>query len=423
LYAESDLPAATVTGYVSPPEQSRPNRGQQAFFVNGRPIVSRLLAHALDQTFRPLIPDGRFAAAALFLEVPSEDVDVNVHPSKTEVRFRSEREVHSAISRAVRSALLLTPSVSRPETEETPPSPSVGLLRPLSAERPTVPVQQFLPESLMRGVPPSEEAWEDPFAAPAQSSTMPLEREAGGERPELDVEPTPPIETAPTAPLPEDTGAQPLLDAPPPNFAANRAVVEMLSRTRLLGQVMNTFLVGEGPDGIVLIDQHVAHERILYDRLVRTREGRAKMEIQRLLIPLTITLSGREAAALETRLSELEAFGFDIESYSGGTFLVRALPADLSHRNPEAILRDLAADLNEEWGSQRTVMEKAIDAVLASASCHGAIKANMPLGPAEMKRLVDDLMRTDDPFHCPHGRPIIVKITAAELFKWFKRTG
>jgi DNA mismatch repair ATPase MutL len=313
-----------------------------------------------------------------------------------------------------------TPSVSRPESDNEAPAP-VGLLRPLSQERPAVSLQQFLPDSLLRGSPRREDT-DDPFSVPeTRSTTVPSDEREASQEP---LEPAiPQAETNVNSATEATEGTQPLLDTPPPDAHPNRSVVELLSGMRLLGQVMNTFLVGEGQDGIVLIDQHVAHERILYDRLVRAREGRGKMEIQRLLIPLTITLSGREAAALETRLSELEAFGFDIEPFGGDTFLVRALPADLSHRNPDAILRDLAADLNDEWGPQRTVMEKAIDAVLASASCHGAIKANMPLGPAEMRRLIDDLMRTDDPFHCPHGRPIIVRITAAELFKWFKRTG
>jgi DNA mismatch repair protein MutL len=192
---------------------------------------------------------------------------------------------------------------------------------------------------------------------------------------------------------------------------------------RLLGQVMNTFLVGEGRDGIVLIDQHVAHERILYDRLLRARSGQRSPEVQRLLLPLTVTLSGREAAALETRLPELEKMGFEVEPFGGDAFIVRALPVGLSHKDPEVLLRDLAAELLDEWGPGKSVMEKAVDAVIASASCHGAIKAHMPLGPTEMRQLVEDLIHTDDPYHCPHGRPVVVRITSAELFKWFKRTG
>ncbi len=454
LPAASATPYAAVTGFVSPPEQSRPNRGQQAFFVNRRPIVSRLLAHALDNAFRPLIPQGRFAAAALFLDLSPEEIDVNVSPSKTEVRFRHEREVHSAVSQAVRAALMSVPAMSRPVEEEDAPLPA-ALLRPPGASRfEGGSPDRYMPESLLRRTDPSPASWHGVEAegySPAEASA-PSNRTAAAP----DEAPTSP-DDAPTSPddasLPpprapamaddpfdaaieaEGASQEEIASADSTSGEAHdlnstgemsfpaQPVAEMLGGMRLLGQVMNTFLVGEGRDGIILIDQHVAHERILYDRLLRARDGRQAMNVQRLLLPLTVTLSPREAATLDARLPELRRLGFEVEPFGGETFILRAYPAELGHRNPERILRDLAADLTEEWGAGKSVMERAVDAVIASASCHGAIKANMPLGPVEMRRLIEDLIHSDDPFRCPHGRPILVRITGAELMKWFKRTG
>jgi DNA mismatch repair protein MutL len=436
--------AGSITGYVSPAEASRPNRSQQAFFVNRRPIASRLLGHALDNAFRPLIPEGRFAAGALFLEIPPEDVDVNVHPSKTEVRFRSEREVHSLVSQAVKAAIMHVPDAPRKSGLDAG-TPS-GLMRPLTRGRPAdQSPDRFLPSTLRRDIPPPPDNEDDPFALPSER----ISPQGNVVSPALPVTPTPetmepddPFETPPPPsrdrwiPLPKnrDSGASGtgldtsnlegagLVGRVSPSTNLQPPLRELLAGMKILGQVMNTFLIGEGQDGILLIDQHVAHERILYDRLLRARDGRRQLEVQRLLIPLTVTLSGREAAALEIQIPQLRELGFEIEPFGGETYIVRAVPADLSHRDPEAILRDLVDDLTEEWGPNRSVMERAVDAVLASAACHGAIKAHMPLGMAEMQRLVEDLMNTDDPYYCPHGRPVILRITGAELLKWFKRT-
>lgn len=445
LSAASATPAASVTGFVSPPEHSRPNRGQQAFFVNGRPIASRLLAHALDHTFRPLIPEGRFAAGAIFLMVPPEDVDVNVHPSKTEVRFRNDRDIHSAISRAVRAALMQVPEITRSGNSEIGKLGNMGgeaegpagLIRPDLQQRLNLSPDRFLPDSLVKRSGPVAPVWQgvDPFEeeprppgayyAPSPYPAPPREPEEGETAPSESPDALPSVSPEPP-PSPEadlTPEAFPTPDTQHPIPDTRPPITDLLGGMRLLGQVMNTFLVGEGREGILLIDQHVAHERILYDRLLRARNGQRAPEVQRLLLPLTVTLSGREAAALETRLPELERLGFEVEPFGGETFIVRALPVGLSHKAPETLLRDLAAELTDEPGGNQSVMERAVDAVIASASCHGAIKANMPLGPTEMRQLVEDLMNTDDPYHCPHGRPIVVRITQAELFKWFKRSG
>ncbi|MBW3623686.1 MAG: DNA mismatch repair endonuclease MutL [Armatimonadetes bacterium] len=456
LEAASESPAVNVSGFVSPPEHSRPNRGHQAFFVNGRPIVSRLLSHALDHTFRPLIPDGRFPAGAIFLAVPPEDVDVNVHPSKTEVRFRNEREIHSAITRAVRAALMQVPEITRTDTGTGDRGSGIGnsgleaegtagLIRPDLQQRLNLSPDRFLPDTLLKrtglvapvwqGIEPEEEEPRPPgsYYAPSPYAAPPHEPSDG----EAEVPPAPspgsespspsaddPFATTEAAPDPTPNAQHPTPNTQRSTLNAQSSTLpDLLSGMRLLGQVMNTFLVGEGRDGLLLIDQHVAHERILYDRLMRARNGQRAPEVQRLLLPITVTLSGQEAAALETRLPELEKLGFEVEPFGGDTFIVRALPVGLSHKNPETILRDLAAELREEWGPGRSVMEKAVDAVIASASCHGAIKANMPLSPTEMQRLVEDLMNSDDPYRCPHGRPTVMQITKGELYKWFKRTG
>ncbi|MGC8834677.1 MAG: DNA mismatch repair endonuclease MutL, partial [Armatimonadota bacterium] len=365
LYETQDV---KVTGFAASPEVSRPNRAYEAFFVNRRPISSRLLSHALEEAYRTLIPDGRYPVAAVFLEMDPELVDVNVHPTKAEVRFKYERDVHQAVVQAVRLALLGGRQSQR-----------VGL-RPSRTVRNGggVGAAQFLPSSI--------------------------------------------------APRPQGLPQVPVL----PNIRLGISVDEVRppasegefdaedTSWRLIGQIAGTFIVGEAPDGMVIIDQHVAHERVIYDRLKRgITDG--SLEVQRLLLPVTVTLGPQEAAAVSAHLEEINRAGFEVEPFGGGTFLLRAVPAVTASSSPEAILSDLASEMAALDGTGTAAKEGVLDAVITTAACKGAVKAGQALSPAEMRKLVQDLLDSENPLTCPHGRPIIVKISHQELLKWFKR--
>jgi len=358
-----ETPGLRVTGFAAPPEVSRPNRSHEAFFVNRRPITSRLLSHAVEEAYRSLLPDGRYPVAAVFLEMNPEAVDVNVHPTKAEVRFRAERDVHEAVVQAVRRALL-----GGHAGAGVGPRPQSGTVRNGAAS-----AARFLPSGI-----------------PARPSGLPQTPMVPGIRLGVTVD-----EVRPSS----DAGAQ---------------------GWRLIGQIANTFIVGETPDGIVILDQHVAHERVIYDRLRKGMEL-GGLEVQRLLLPVTVTLGAREAQMLSEHLDELRNVGFEVEPFGGGTFLVRAVPAVAASASPEAMLSELAGELTALDGAGRASREGVLDAVITAASCKGAVKAGQPLSPAEMRKLVQDLLDTENPFTCPHGRPVVVNITHEELLKRFKR--
>lgn len=358
---EFETPAVRVTGFAAPPEISRPNRSHEAFFVNRRPITSRLLSHAVEEAYRSLLPDGRYPVAAIFIEMSPEAVDVNVHPTKAEVRFRAEREVHQAVAQAVRRALLGGYAGASLQPPRRMVHNGAG-----GAAR-------FLPS----GIPP-------------RASGLPQTPMVPGIRLGVTVD-----------------------EVRPASDASAEA-------WRLIGQIANTFIVGETPDGMVILDQHVAHERVIYDRLRKGMEM-GGLEVQRLLLPATVTLGAREAQALFEHLDELRNVGFEVEPFGGGTFLVRAVPAVAASASPEAMLAELASDLAALDGAGRASREGVLDAVITAAACKGAVKAGQPLSPAEMRKLVQDLLDTENPFTCPHGRPIVVNITHEELLKRFKR--
>ncbi|MGQ9524077.1 MAG: DNA mismatch repair endonuclease MutL [Armatimonadota bacterium] len=366
-----EAPGLRVTGFAAPPEVSRPNRSHEAFFVNRRPIVSRLLSHAVEEAYRSLLPDGRYPVAAIFIEMSPGAVDVNVHPTKAEVRFRAERDVHQAVAQAVRRALLsgrADVGVSlQPQTGMSGQAAG-GTVRNGGGS-----AAQFLPSGI-----------------PARPSSVPQSATIPGIRLGVTVE-----EVRPSS--------------------AGEA-----QAWRLIGQIANTFIVGETSEGIVILDQHAAHERVIYEHL---RRGMAEggLEVQRLLLPTTVTLGAREAQILSEHLDELRHVGFEVEPFGGGTFLVRAVPAVAASASPETILAELASELTAMDGVVRASRESVLDAVITAAACKGAVKAGESLSPAEMRKLVQDFLDTESRYTCPHGRPVVVNITHGELLKRFKR--
>ena len=348
---------ARVTGYVSPPHFTKPNRSLYWTFVNGRPVRSKTLTAALDTAFRSLTPDRRFPLACLDVRIDPAKVDVNVSPTKSEVRFHQDGAVFDALRRAVKSALL--------EHGMVPDAEAVAV------------ADQALREA--RG---------DVSAAAVQ------------------------LAMAAQAPLTPPQGAPPTLEA------ESRAMPDMLNGLRVLGQAADTFIIAENEAALLIIDQHVAHERVLYEQL-RAARGSAPVEVQRLLAPETLHVPRRTAELLAEKLDELSAVGFQLERFGGDSFVVRAVPAAVRGRGAMDLLRDLAEELAD--GTAQGCLVPARDEIYILCACKMAVKAGDRLGTAEMEKLIRDLAETENPYLCPHGRPITLVMPKSDLMRKFRR--
>ena len=343
---------ARVTGYVSPPHFTKPNRNLYWTFVNGRPVRSKTLTAAIDTAFRSLTPDRRFPLACLDVRIDPAKVDVNVSPTKSEVRFHQDGAVFDALRRAVKSALL--------EGGMVPDAEAVAV------------ADQALREA--RG---------DVSAAAVQLAM--LAHQPGG---------------------------------PPTLEAESRAMPDLLKGLRVLGQASDMFIIAENDAGLLIIDQHVAHERVLYEQL-RAARGAAPIEVQRLIAPETLHVPRRTAELLAEKLDELREVGFELERFGGDSFVVRAVPAAVRGRSAMELLRDLAEELAD--GTAQGCLVPARDEIYILCACKMAVKAGDKLGTAEMEKLIRDLAETENPYLCPHGRPITLVMPKSDLMRKFKR--
>jgi DNA mismatch repair protein MutL len=380
-----ETPVMSVEGFVSNPQLTKINRRSQVFFVNGRPIKSRTITHALDQAYRGLLQPGRYAVAVLFINLVHELVDVNVHPTKTEVKFSNENEIHSAVHRAVNDALMegaAAPTIysAVPDLKQRPSEPQYyqrDLIKP--SETDLTAFKQALSERREAAI--SESTNEDPFVWP-KGEGVPVEE----------------------SPIPEA------------DLDAGRTVA--LRGIKVIGQARNLYILAQCDDGVLIIDQHVAHERVLFDRMMKSREEYG-IAIQGLVVPITLSLSAKESAIITQRLEELRKAGYELEPFGQNTFVMRGAPANVKLEEAESTLRDMIAELVDQSISKHLLVRP--DQVLITASCKMAIKAGEPLSMQEMEHLVDDLMKTDNPFVCPHGRPIIISLSNWELDRKFHR--
>ncbi len=360
-----DLPPVRVTGFVSAPALNRANRAHIWLFVNGRPIQDISLTHAVAQAYHTLLPKGRYPVAVLLIEMPPEMVDVNVHPAKAEVRFRNADAVFSALQRAVRSAVL-----------------------------DQAPVVSVTPGAFAGPQPWAEAGGPGPRRAlPFTETQMPIGLPLA----------EPGRRTDPTADLPA-----------PAESGARRRTLPML---RVIGQVGASYIVAEGPVGLYLIDQHAAHERILFEQFMAERAAKGAVA-QQALEGVTVELSRGSAALVAENLDALASIGFGLEPFGGTTYLIRAVPDLLASQDPAEALRLIVADL--EAGAkpgQATVEER-----MAARACKtAAIKAGQVLSLGEMQALIRHLEFCANPRTCPHGRPTMIHITAEQLAKEFGR--
>jgi DNA mismatch repair protein MutL len=394
-----EAPGLNVTGFIATPDISRPGRSHELFFVNRRPIKSRLLGHALEEAYRALTPESRYPVAAVFVEISPELVDVNVHPTKTEVKFTRDGEVHHAVSQAVKGALLAygivptaRPSVPVPGVPESSGQTHFVLSRASERHSLTEAEREAIP-SILAAFAPIETV--SPFAVSSLTVPNTTEIEEAG---------------AEVSPLP-DAGAF-VERARPKPFA------EQLREFRVLGQARNTYIVALTPDGIAVVDQHVAHERVLYERLTIQRFSNG-IPSQRLVVPVTLNLSRREALLLAEQCESFNAAGWEIAPFGGESFVVRAVPAMLANKPYESVLRDMIDELVNQTVARRLLVQR--DHVTITNACKMAVKAGDPLNLPEMEGLLEQLAETENPYLCPHGRPIVVTISFHELDKQFKR--
>jgi DNA mismatch repair protein MutL len=395
-----ESPGLRVSGYIATPDLSRPGRSHELFFVNRRPIKSRLLGHALEEAFRALTPDSRYPIAALFVEISPDLVDVNVHPTKTEVKFTRDGEVHHAASQAIKSALLAygivpTVGVGRSAlgvggqvTNGAPPKQETLDMRPAARG------SEAAHAAALAAFAPVIEAAVDAFAQTAPAFASQAERREEGR--EKSADPTPEPEERPRP----------------------RPFAEQLREFQVLGQARNTYIIALTPEGIAVVDQHVAHERVLYERLTVKRFSNG-IPVQRLAVPLTLRLSRREALLLAEHCDSFATAGWEIAPFGGESFVVRAIPAVLASKPYEQVLRDMVDELVNQTLSRRLLVQQ--DHVTITNACKMAVKAGDPLTIAEMEGLLEQLAETENPYLCPHGRPIVVTISFHELDKQFKR--
>ena len=371
--AEVDVEVAGihVTGFVSPPHVTKPTRAYQYLCVNGRPVRTRTLTAAIDQAYRDLTPERRHPVLAINLEIDPARIDVNVSPTKSEVKFQHEGAAFEAIRTAVRGALM-----------EHGMMPSFGAVAAANS-------------ALEAAAPPAALVWPE---APVLTGLQPSPYEP----------PAPPIESF------AEPGATQLA---PTN--ERFPFGDLVDGLRVIGQAMLTFIIAETRRGLIIMDQHVAHERILYEYLCGIR-GASSIEAQPLLVPQTLTLDRRAAVLLRERMDEITRLGFQLEPFGGESYVLRSAPAALRGKDPVKVLHDLVDELVESTVTRRLVPTR--EQIWITTSCKLAVKAGDPLSHAEMERLIVDLASTENPYLCPHGRPITATLDSGALMRLFKRT-
>jgi DNA mismatch repair protein MutL len=410
-HATRDPGHLRVHGFISKPEIQKLNRNSIYTFVNGRLIRDRLIQHALIDAYRNIIPPTVFPVVLLFLEMPNEEVDVNVHPSKTEVRFRQQTVVHDFLRDSVRAALMKARPVPQFVTEirahaTASPSltPGAKTAEPVSAER--VLLGQTAPADFAFQLPPQpviNERLHFAEAIPIEgNAAIPVARfprqTFGGAIPEARAEGcAPPI---------ADQISEVINDAP------------SLLSLKPLGQLRESFILAVNHDGLWIIDQHVAHERVLFEKVLRQR-AQQHVESQRLLMPIVIELTPGQQAVFAEISDELQQNGFEAEPFGTRSIAIKIAPAGVEASDVEKMLHELLDQFARE--DQALNLEQIRGRIAASIACHAAIKVNMPLEQNKMEWLIAELAKTQCPMSCPHGRPVVLRYSMKDIQRAFKR--
>jgi DNA mismatch repair protein MutL len=415
-YTPPDPGFLRVSGFVSRPALQKLNRNSIYIFVNQRLIRDRLILHAIVEAYRNIIPPTSFPVILAFIEMPPHEVDVNVHPAKTEVRFRQQSLVHDFVRESIRMTLMKTrPAASfLAALSDTPRASSSLILE-------TAPEESPLPDS----DPPPQSADAAPFTPDPFRLAPPQPRP---EEVPLPFAPAASIE-APTVILRSEATKDPVVAFPASNGHACAAPafpdhgepapsLHSLASLKPLGQLRESFILATNDEGLWIVDQHVAHERVLFEKILRERQTE-RVERQRLLMPMLIDLLPAQMVVFSTLAEELERNGCEAELFGPHTIAIKAAPSGL---NGAALERMILEVLEQPAASaQSDNLESARTRIAASIACHAAIKVNMPLDPARMEWLLAALAQTDHPTSCPHGRPIALRYSWKEIQRAFQR--
>ncbi|MGB9447796.1 MAG: DNA mismatch repair endonuclease MutL [Candidatus Acidiferrum sp.] len=423
MEASEEKATLTVTGFTSRPAVQRLNRNGIYVFVNRRLVRDRLILHAIHEAYRNILPPNAFPATLLFLEMPYDEVDVNVHPAKIEVRFRRSQFVHDFTRDAIRQALMSTRPIASFAAAATsgniaanpaPPPASFDSGYPQPANRDSGVPRAVIPEMEEIGV--GSGVGSD-YAAPSE-----LE-----------------LASAPLQPVPQrfpfepaggfSPGAMPGGATREPNWAENFSRAgsdapatlprpDQIADLKPLGQVSASFIIAVNSEGLWIVDQHVAHERVLFEQHLEARRA-GKLEGQRLLMPMVIELTPRQLVTYEKIATELGANGFEVELMGPKSVAIQAVPAGIAANDAEHLLMEILDGLDRENAaiSIDTLQSK----IAASTACHAAIKVNMPLDQTKMEWLLAALAKTDCPMSCPHGRPVVLRYSLKEIERAFHR--
>ena len=422
IRVESKWDNCTVTGFVSKPTDARPSRSLQTFFVNDRPVKSRLLIAAVEEAYRNQIMVGKFPACVLHVKLSPGAVDVNVHPAKTEVKFLSEKAVFDCVHYGVLGALNKTPD--RPQMQFKPaPQPGPVSQAPASQPKPevthkqqnffrTMTAQEY--KAFAGAIQDAPQPKPEAAAATVQSLHMPL-------RQPVTPPPLPEATAVAPAPIPE-TVPEPILPPAPvtpevPEEPEQTALpMPEVAPWRLVGELYRSYILVEQGDEAFLIDKHAAHERILFEKLKANQEA---ITAQALLTPIPVSLSAEYCGELLNNQSLLEELGFEVEEFGGNTVLLRQIPMDLSPEDAAQTAEALAADLVSGRKERKDTVR---DEILHTGACKAAIKAGWKNDQRELLALVETVMADDNLKYCPHGRPICISLSKKQLEKQFKRS-
>ena len=412
--ADKTTPLRHVSGFLIPPEKATIGPSRMRLFVNGRTVRDRMILHAVSEGLRGFLMKGKNPCGLIHLSLPAEEVDVNVHPAKHEVRFRNSRDIHTLLSHSVAGAMqahqltmkaaFFGPDRQAPRTV-IPTDPTPAFIPPTEvsdngAELPEEPVNH-----------PQQYRFIPPAAQPTQAiKDRPT---AAGARAKVPVQPL--LATA----EPMQRSSPEALQVPAPQQRQQEEKHPAAHKLIIVGQYDDLYIFCKTSEGLLVIDQHAAHERLLYEKLRRQYLANTVAR-QTLMFPETIELSIFQAQLVEKNQDELDRLGFTIREFGGSTYIISAVPALAGPANT----RELLVDILEQFGSENNKGDTGgfLDTILATMACKAAVKAGTQLSTREIDTLLNDMARADLFSHCPHGRPVVKHFTRDEVKKWFYRT-